>query len=225
LILKRQKVCPPPRQGLTLIELLVVISITALLPAILMPALSPRQRAIRVACRANPRQLGLVLTEYTSDNRGRFFKGVPEGWWDDWREILRHYSKAGGITCRPLATRARDKGGRGVHCAWSDNEGYYGSYGLNARACDAEPGAIFGDKLYWRMTNVKGSRNIPVFPDCLYTAGRPDSRYVPPGYNGEAPSAPTLKGQMKSFCINRYGNGITNRLFMDRSVKKSDLKS
>lgn len=49
-------------KGFTLIELLVVIAIIAMLLAILMPSLSAvKERAKRVVCASNQRQIGIVL--------------------------------------------------------------------------------------------------------------------------------------------------------------------
>lgn len=212
--------------GFTLIELLVVIAIIALLMAILIPVLSvARRQAKTVACQANLKHWGLILDAYTNDNDDRFFRGVMDGWWNDWIEILEpFYGKIGGLTCCPLATKTRDKGGQGIFAAWNDEEGDYGSYGLSAWVCNADPGAVFGDDFYWRTPTVKGGENIPVFLDCLGIAGWPDNSSAPPDYDGQLPKDISLTEQMKNFCINRHGNRITNCLFMDWSVRTAGLK-
>lgn len=54
--------------GFTLVELLVVVAITAILAALLLPALSQAKATAHSAkCRSNLRQMGLALTFYVSD--------------------------------------------------------------------------------------------------------------------------------------------------------------
>jgi prepilin-type N-terminal cleavage/methylation domain-containing protein len=67
-----------PRRGFTLVELLVVIGLIALLIAILVPTLnSVREKANRVKCSSNLRQLGQGELTYAVDNKGQF----PRVYW------------------------------------------------------------------------------------------------------------------------------------------------
>ena len=65
------------RRGFTLVELLVVIGVIALLVALLMPALaSARERAQRIACASNLRQVYFAFDLYAHNNRDQ----VPLGY-------------------------------------------------------------------------------------------------------------------------------------------------
>ena len=80
------KPCAPARSttGFTLIELLVVIAIIAILAAILLPALAAaKQRAIRMQCLNNLRQLDTAMLGYAYDSEDKFPQAQAGFWiWD-----------------------------------------------------------------------------------------------------------------------------------------------
>lgn len=109
--------------GFTLVELLVVVGIIALLISILLPTLaSVRVAANRTASASNMRQIGLAISMYCDDNKGRFPSTTHGGSSaSSWIYLLERYvTQNGGAgvidkvridPADPLADQRRANGG------------------------------------------------------------------------------------------------------------------
>ncbi|MBU0679754.1 MAG: type II secretion system GspH family protein [Verrucomicrobia bacterium] len=94
------------RIGFTLVELLVVIAIIALLAGLMFPLVSSaREKAFRVSCANNLKQLGLIFLSYINDNGSYPVRDSGGGFWTD--QIYPNYLSDTNLLICPSERRGQ----------------------------------------------------------------------------------------------------------------------
>jgi prepilin-type processing-associated H-X9-DG protein len=162
-----------------------------------------------------------------------------------WMEALRpYYGNVGDLRLCPEATKMGSETGAGQYNSMGGTDGAwgyfsgecgepspswsfvvgcdYGSYGINAWVHNIEAYSAWpGQKdIYWRVPNVAGADNVPLFGDHKWLDCWPHHTDAPPDYDGQPwPEC----SQMGRVCMNRH-NGFVNWVFLDGSARKVGLK-
>ena len=222
-------------KGFSLIELLVVTGIVSLMLTLLLPVMGKARAAAQsAACLSNLRQMGIGLTIYISENKGRLpdymwvTPSTPDVAWNGyWLGILsNHNCNPNALLCPTASVEVpfnQNKGKGTVRYAWTGkyqsnasvvrlNAANFrsSSYGFNRRLTAG--GGYGRDGKATRLTAVEKLCETPAFFDSAWVdAGPPNGTptepaEAPPNFNGGALVAGAPEHW--NFLLSRHGRAI-----------------
>ena len=200
------------QHGLSLPELLVVIGITAVLIALLLPALGRVRRMSRsTACLSNLQQWGQSFQMYLNNNKGQPISEYKPRWWDSLGPY--HGNVRESLLC-PEAREPRPgppdpnqetyKRGSAAHAY--DDGNWRGSYGMNIWAYDRRPHVLPGNIRF----PARQAKRVPLLVDCVEPwAWISNCEVVPSDLQGYETGIP-----MSVYCLDRHAMAV-NVVFLD----------